>query len=108
LTFDVLCRWYERMLAKRTRAGERPMIAAERVFGLLQSGAMEEPYVIRVLQSLEARVAELYFHPTTAPEAVPLGPNPGDLATLRSPAVRRTIVERRLELASYATVKEVS
>jgi hopanoid biosynthesis associated protein HpnK len=113
LVFGILSRRYAHTVQALNRASAQPhgphrMVVADRVFGLLQSGAMEEPYVVRVLQSVEAPVTELYFHPTSASEAVPLGPNPGDLAALLSPAVRRIITERRLELASYATLEEVS
>lgn len=113
LIFGILNRRYARTVRELNRAGAappsaRPLAVAERVFGLLQSGAMEESYVVRVLQAVEAPVTELYFHPTIASEVVPLGPNPGDLAALLSPVVRRTIAERRLILASYATLGEVS
>jgi chitin disaccharide deacetylase len=51
---------------------------------------------------------ELYFHPSLASEAEPLGPNPGDLAALLSPAVREAIRARGWVRATYASLKEVS
>jgi hopanoid biosynthesis associated protein HpnK len=65
--------------------------------GLLQSGHMREEYVVRLLGSLRD-TAEIYFHPTTGPRLDALGPNPGDLAALLSPAVRAAMQERRLQL----------
>jgi hypothetical protein len=94
--------------------GYRLAIAGQ-VFGLMQSGHMEEAYIIRLLSTLQSSsgrgtsrppIIELYLHPTAGSEHVPLGPNPGDLATLLSPAVRAVIEARGLELASYATLEE--
>ncbi len=85
----------------------RHLVVAQRVYGLMQSGRMEEAYVAEVLRRLRAPSAELYFHPTLGPERDPWGPNPGDLATLLSPRIRRIIEERGLRLATYATLGEV-
>lgn len=45
--------------------------------------------------------AEIYFHPTTGPRTDALGPNPEELATLLSPAVRRAVEENSLRLCAY-------
>ena len=91
----------------------RGLAVADRVYGLMQSGRMEEAYVLRVLArapgtypARNATVVELYFHPATASESEPLGSNPGDLATLLSPAVRRAVEVGGWVRASYATLKE--
>jgi hypothetical protein len=73
------------------RAG---LVVADRVFGLMQSGNMEESYVLSVLHELAGRTAEVYLHPDRAARRHPLGPNPGDLATLLSPAVLAALRER--------------
>jgi hypothetical protein len=72
----------------------------------MQTGQMQEAYVVRVLQQLDIPTAELYFHPSTQLGDEPLGPNPGDLATLLSPAVREVIQDRGLHLATYPTLVE--
>lgn len=96
LLLDLLCRWCRRRLR-----GHR-LVAAQRVYGLLQTGRMREAYVLQVLRRLNVPAAELYFHPTMGVEDEPFGPNRGDLATLLSPAVRRVMRERGLRPATYA------
>jgi hopanoid biosynthesis associated protein HpnK len=177
VVFGVLCGGYARDLN-----GAVPRLAvADRVYGLMQSGRMEEAYVLRVLSSRQSPASapqaalsgatgrlprqratseeslsaatresslswrrgdtfgaeplkmtavsrsdlpvsslpstppggrragtwaiELYFHPSLEPQSEPLGPNPGDLATLLSPAVRRAIEAGGLMPASYATLR---
>jgi hypothetical protein len=73
----------------------------------MQSGQMQEAYVVKLLRSLNVPTAELYFHPTTALESETLGRNPGDRVTLLSQAVRQVIQERGLRLATYPTLGEV-
>ncbi len=91
------------LLARRGAGRLAPwgLVAADRVYGLMQTGHMEEPYVLRLLRRLDVPTAELYFHPDTAPRSEDVGPNPGDLAALLSPEVARTIRERGLCLAAY-------
>jgi hopanoid biosynthesis associated protein HpnK len=74
---------------------------AHRVYGLMQTGQMREDYVLRLLGQLQAPTAEIYFHPSTQAEDGAYGPNPSDLATLLSPAVRSVLQERGLCLATY-------
>ncbi len=88
-------------LRSRGRIRAKGLVAAGRVYGLMQSGRMEEAYVLRVLRRVRAPSAELYFHPDTAPGQQDLGPNPGDLATLLSPAVARAIRQRDFDLTTY-------
>lgn len=87
------------------------LAVANRVYGLFKTGDMDEAYVTRVLESLaEGSVdsVELYFHPTTGPRQDPLGPNPGDLATLLSPRIRELIDRRGLRLGTYPMLAEES
>lgn len=97
------------LLARRARRRLRglPLVSCGRVYGLLQSGAMEERYVLRVVASLGA-AAEIYFHPSIQARGEPLGPNPTDLRALVSPAVRAAITARALRLASYPTLGKES
>ena len=74
---------------------------AHRVYGLMQTGQMRESYVLDLLRKLQVPTAELYFHPSIQSENGTSGPNPSDLATLLSPAVRNVIQERGLCLATY-------
>ncbi len=95
VVFDAAC------LAWRQRVLQAGFVITDRVYGLFQTGRMDEAYVLRLLASFRARTAELYLHPTTDKTAVPLGPNSGDLATLLSPAVRRIVETRGFRLTTY-------
>ena len=91
-------------LLARYGAGQldgHPLVVAHRVYGLLQTGQMREGYVLDLLRRLQVPTAELYFHPSLHTEDSTSGPNPLDLATLLSPAVRRVIQERGLQLSTY-------
>lgn len=99
--FAALCRW------ARPRLHDSGSVATDRVFGVLQTGQMTETYVLRLLDCLDRRVrsAELYFHPSTEWLGEPYGPNPQDLATLLSPAMRRKIERRGIRLTSYPRLR---
>jgi hopanoid biosynthesis associated protein HpnK len=99
LTFAVLRRLGMRRLR---RWGLR---AAERTYGLMQSGHMGEGYVLKALNQLSEPCAELYFHPTVGRRLDRLGPNRGDLKSLLSPSVRRMIEARQLQLATYEALR---
>jgi len=76
--------------------------------GALRSGSMHEEYVLELLGELHGGSSvELYFHPSTKPgeRAEPRGPNPGDLASLVSPAVRRAVEGGGFELVTYAALR---
>jgi hopanoid biosynthesis associated protein HpnK len=77
------------------------LVAARRVYGLMQTGHMEEGYVLEILRRLRASTAELYFHPDTQTASDEMGRNRGDLETLLSPAVAQAIRARGLHLAAY-------
>ncbi len=83
------------------------LVTTDRVYGLMQTGQMKEEYVLGLLRRCQPATAELYFHPTTAATAEPLGPNPGDLATLLSPALRQAVQQEGIRLVTYpALAKE--
>jgi predicted glycoside hydrolase/deacetylase ChbG (UPF0249 family) len=99
LVFGLLCRWGRRQVCTGG------LVVANRVNGLMQSGRIGEPYVLELLRRLQVPVAELYFHPSTGPAREPLA-NPGDLATLLSPALREVSQQRGLRLASYPDLRK--
>ena len=94
-TFALLARNANRRLAGTG------LIAPQRTYGFYQSGQMTERYVISVLRDSDATLAEMYFHPTTGPRLDPRGPNPEDLQTLLSPAVRAAVESRPWELCGW-------
>jgi hopanoid biosynthesis associated protein HpnK len=96
--------WLGRRCLRRLRRSS--LVVTDRVYGLMQTGRMDEAYVLQVLRSLNVPAAELYFHPAILPCGEALGPNPGDLATLLSPAVRQVIRERGLHLTTYPALRE--
>ena len=83
------------------RLESHPLKVTHRVYGLMQTGQMRESYVLDLLHRLQVPTAEFYFHPSLRIEDGASGPNPSDLATLLSPAVRGVIQERGLCLATY-------
>jgi hopanoid biosynthesis associated protein HpnK len=97
--FGLLSRW----CAGRLR--EHRLVGTDRVYGLFMTGRMTEAYVVEALRGPRVSKAEFYFHPTASPQSEPLGPNPGDLATLLSPAVRHAIEKQRLHLVRYADLR---
>jgi hopanoid biosynthesis associated protein HpnK len=99
VALGLVCRW----CASRLR--DHPLATPPRVYGVMQSGQMHEAYVVKVLRRLPGPAAELYFHPSLAERTEASGPNPGDLATLLSPAVGRVIADCGLRPATYATLQ---
>jgi len=95
LIFGLLSRWGLRQLQGHD------LNIVDRVYGLMQSGKMQEAYVVGILRSLAVSSAEIYFHPASESLGEALGPNPEDLASLVSPNVRRVITERGLCLSTY-------
>jgi hopanoid biosynthesis associated protein HpnK len=92
--------------AARSRLRRTSLLVADRVYGVLQSGHMDEDYVLRLLYHLVGRrrcirMAELYFHPALASLGEDLGPNPGDLTTLLSPRLRAFLIENGFRLTTY-------
>ena len=76
------------------------------VYGLMQTGHMQEGYVLRLLHKIKVPSAEIYFHPSTQSNSEPLGPNPGDLKTLVNPELKEVIQRRGLILTDYANLKK--
>jgi chitin disaccharide deacetylase len=86
----------------RRRLGGTGMASAGRTYGFLQSGNMSEAYVLSLLRQIDDPLSEIYFHPTEGQRLDPLGPNPSDLGTLLSRAVRESVDARGLVLSRYS------
>jgi len=71
---------------------------ADQVFGLLQSGHMDEKYLLRVLENLYPGVFEIYLHPDEDEHA-------HELEALLSPRVREIIGQRNIELIRYRDLR---
>jgi hopanoid biosynthesis associated protein HpnK len=92
-------------LARRCRGC--PIAGPRRTYGFFQSGRMTESYVLLAVQQMQEST-EMYFHPTDGPRIDELGPNPGDLDTLLSAAVRKAIEARGLLPGGAATAEATS
>ena len=101
----------------------RPVPAAGRVYGLMQTGHVTEDYLLRLFERMAgaragtpaegrarprgraragaAPVVEVFCHPSLRRESEGLGPNPGDLAAVLSPAVRDSVRRTGIELTTY-------
>ncbi len=99
MIFALLARW------ALGRLRNTPLAVTDRVYGLMQTGNMQEDYVLGLLRRNGPASAELYFHPTTMQQAEPLGPNPGDLAALLSPALRQLLAQRSIRVISYPVLE---
>jgi hopanoid biosynthesis associated protein HpnK len=85
--------WLALMRFRLRRAGMR---TNDHVFGIRQTGAMDEQALLDVLQRLPRGLSELYLHPATHGELTPTMANyrhADELAALLSPRVRRAVAE---------------
>ncbi len=97
--FNLLGQWCEKRLAGRG------FIQPQKVYGLLQSGDMNEGYLLGLLKQMEAATSEIYAHPLAidADETAKLE-NPGgarELQALTSERVRLAIETAGFRLATY-------
>src|SRR5579859_361070 len=86
--------WLALMRHRLRRAGMR---CNDHVFGIRDSGAMDEQALLDVLQRLPVGLSELYLHPATHGELTPTMADyrhADELAALLSPRVRQAIAER--------------
>jgi len=79
---------------------------AVEVKGLLNSGRMTEPYLLRALDLLQDGTSEIYFHPGCYPDAelkkwMPDYSHEGELAALTSAAVKEKLKNSGIELCNY-------
>src|SRR5712691_4461505 len=99
LLFSSLAAWMKRHLRAHG------FVWAERVYGNLHSGRMDEAYFLYMLEHLCARTNEIYFHPAVYPVDHPLKANEWqgtrEFAALTSHAVCRRLHELGIALINY-------
>jgi hopanoid biosynthesis associated protein HpnK len=86
--------------------GQAALRSAEPTMGLMDTGQMDEERVIEMLDHVQSPLTELYLHPTVGRRIDRFGPNPDELNALLSPAVRRGVEARGLELCSYPRLRD--
>jgi predicted glycoside hydrolase/deacetylase ChbG (UPF0249 family) len=65
LFLQLLCRANLRTLRRRGTVGGKPVFLCDQVYGDFQSSNMHAEYTLRLLDRLEGRACEVYFHPGT-------------------------------------------
>jgi len=82
---------------------KRGLQSTDALFGLLQSGHLDEDYIVAIIDRLREGTTELYFHP-----AMDIGDTPPsawaqvEVKILTSPRVREALVARGVRLANFA------
>ena len=104
--FNLLGQWCDRRLKGRN------FIKADKVYGLLQSGDMNEDYLLALLQKIKPVPSEIYMHPLS-PDAIEheIAENPrgvGEYQALISTRLRQAIVEAGFEPATYSSLTGVA
>jgi hopanoid biosynthesis associated protein HpnK len=95
--FKTLSRRAHRMMR------ERGLKFTDRLFGLHQSGHLDEDYVLSVIDRLGEGTSELYFHPAADIGGTPPPPEAQlEVEILTSPRVRQALEARRVELITFA------
>lgn len=104
-------RWESMIFTALSRRAVRKLrtqgiVFPDALFGLHQSGELDERYVLGLLPKLREGVTELYCHPAFLPcrEVQRWTPNyrrDVELAVLTSPAVRTAVAEQGVRLVSY-------
>jgi predicted glycoside hydrolase/deacetylase ChbG (UPF0249 family) len=79
---------------------------AGEVKGVLNSGCMTEEYLLNIIDGLNVRLTELYFHPGILPDAeitsrMPDYRHEEELAAITSPRVRKKLTELHIGLCNY-------
>ena len=106
--FNLLGRWCERRLEGRG------FTQPEKVYGLLQSGDMNEGYLLGLLERMPPESSEIYAHPlaTTGNQAADESArreNPGgarELQALTSSRLRQAIEAAGFELATHESLQQ--
>ena len=102
VVFNLLGRWCEKKL--EGRGFVRPL----KVYGLLQTGDMNEDYLLGLLERMETASSEIYAHPLASDaDEEARRENPGgarELQSLLSSRVRQAIETAGFRLATYETI----
>jgi chitin disaccharide deacetylase len=81
---------------------------AERVYGLLQTGSMNEEYLLALIPQIQADLVEIYSHPAVINSEEPLngpsGSGAAELSALLSKQVRQSLTNNGFELTNYYRV----
>jgi len=97
--FHVLARY------ARARLRKCGILYADRMFGMHQTGHVNEAYLLHLLDRLDEGVSELYCHPGVTDAEIrywtPDYDRDGELAALVSPRVKEAIASRGITLTSY-------
>ncbi|HWN57307.1 MAG TPA: hopanoid biosynthesis-associated protein HpnK [Methylomirabilota bacterium] len=99
--FRILSRRMRRMMA------ERGLRSTDALFGLHQSGHLDEDYIVGVIDKLRDGTTELYFHPAADVGDIP--PSAAaqlEVEILTSPRVRDAIDRNAIELITFANLSE--
>ncbi len=101
--FNLLGRWCEKRLQGRG------FVQPQNVYGLLQSGDMNEEYLVGLLERIEAASGEIYSHPLALDaDETAKRENPGgalELQALTSSRVRAAIEKAGFRLATYESLQ---
>jgi predicted glycoside hydrolase/deacetylase ChbG (UPF0249 family) len=94
--------------APRLRAAG--IVTADRVYGMHQTGHVDERYLLAVVGSLPDGVSEIYCHPSDGLSSAlaPYQPgydHVGEVAGLVSPRVRAALAARGVELTTYPALE---
>jgi hopanoid biosynthesis associated protein HpnK len=94
-----------RALSRRTLRlmTQRGLVSTDSLFGLHQSGHLDEDYIVGVLDRIRDGVTELYFHPAADIGSMPPAPQAQrEVEILTSPRVRDAIARNSIELITFA------
>lgn len=102
----LLTPWLTLMRARLRRAG---LACNDQIFGLADSGAMDETRLLQIVSALPAGVSEIYLHPATLAGAAIAPSMSGyrhtdELKALLSPAVRSAVSMPGIQLGGYADI----
>jgi chitin disaccharide deacetylase len=100
IAFRLLRHWCQRQLLSVGLQCAFPTL------GLMQCGAIDEQTLLGLIDRVATPLTEIYLHPTVGARVHRLGANQQELEALLSPAVRRLIDERGIELTSYRDLAE--
>jgi chitin disaccharide deacetylase len=102
--FNLLGSWCEKQLRGRG------FVQPQKVYGLLQSGDLNEDYLLGLISRMPPRATEIYAHPLTLDaDKAAVFENPGGQRELRaftSARVRAAIEQAGFKLATYQTIAD--
>jgi hopanoid biosynthesis associated protein HpnK len=102
----LLAPWLALMRGRLRRAG---MVCNDQIFGLADSGRMDEARLLRILSRLPPGVTEIYLHPATLSGSAVAASMPGyrhrdELGALLSPTVRAALAGPGIRLGGYGDI----